>query len=69
MVCVHVWAREILRAHVFFYPCKTVRRYSYRPEIEGVHDKTSLVNYIRDLRGRPAFVEVSAETGWLISGH
>ncbi|KAF5838220.1 hypothetical protein DUNSADRAFT_3200 [Dunaliella salina] len=32
--------------------------YAYRPEIEGVHDKTSLVNYVRDLRGRPVMMEV-----------
>eukprot|EP00983_Pelagomonas_calceolata_P113311 1159970-Pelagomonas_calceolata.AAC.10 len=35
-------------------------RYAYRPEIEGVHDKTSLVNYVRDLRGRPVMMEVGS---------
>ncbi|GFH23193.1 uncharacterized protein HaLaN_20772 [Haematococcus lacustris] len=32
--------------------------FTYRPEIEGVHDKISLLNYVRDLKGRAALADL-----------
>ncbi|KAL6762363.1 hypothetical protein V8C86DRAFT_2520730 [Haematococcus lacustris] len=32
--------------------------FTYRPEIEGVHDKISLLNYVCDLKGRAALADL-----------
>lgn len=36
--------------------------YTYRPEIEGVRDKVSLLNYVRDLKGRAAMLSTLKAT-------
>lgn len=36
--------------------------YTYRPEIEGVKDKVTLLNYVRDLHGRAALANTLRNT-------
>uniref|UniRef100_A0A7S0R2K2 Transcription initiation factor IIE subunit beta n=1 Tax=Chlamydomonas leiostraca TaxID=1034604 RepID=A0A7S0R2K2_9CHLO len=43
-------------------PAAPAAWYAYRPEIEGVRDKVTLLNYVRDLHGRAALASTLRNT-------